>query len=246
MISWLSGSRNRYTPGSRGAASRAVSSGSQSDHSARSATAAYASRRTSSRTRSPIQVIALRCAQPDRGPGQGGVQPGVAVEPRLRLLELGGELEQQPVRTQATDELDAEGQARARPVERHADRGTSGQVRELGVGHPADVLVDDLVEHPRDRRAASRPASWRPRGRPAGARAGRREGPHGERRLGQRRGEEQVVGLVEAGQGPDVAVDVRQGLEQRAHARPPARAPRPPACRPRSGCRASRAAASRR
>ena len=41
------------------------------------------------------------------------VQVGVAVEPRLRLLELGGELEQEPVGTEAADELDAEGQAAA-------------------------------------------------------------------------------------------------------------------------------------
>ena len=47
------------------------------------------------------------------GGGELRVELGVAVEPRLRLLELGGELQQQPVGAEATDQLDAERQPRA-------------------------------------------------------------------------------------------------------------------------------------
>jgi len=71
------------------------------------------------------------------------------VEPRLRLLELGGQLEQQPVGAEASDELHAEGQTGIRPVQGHTDRGSSGQIGELGVRHPPDVVSDELVEHSR-------------------------------------------------------------------------------------------------
>ena len=67
-----------------------------------------------------------------------------------------------------------------------------------------------------------------------------------ERRLGQRRGEEEVVGLVELRERVDVGVDVLQRPQQRQHPGGAAELGGAPGCRPRSGCPASRAAASRR
>ena len=48
------------------------------------------------------------------------VQVGVPVEPRLCLLELRGETEQEAVGAERADELDAERQPGGRPVQRHA------------------------------------------------------------------------------------------------------------------------------
>jgi hypothetical protein len=50
------------------------------------------------------------------------------VEPGPHLLELGGELEQEAVGSEGADQLYAEGQTGARPVQRDADRRSPGEV----------------------------------------------------------------------------------------------------------------------
>ena len=76
--------------------------------------------------------------------------PGTGVDPDAFWPGLAALVHELAPRNQALlqrrDELQAERQRVGRPVQRKRDRRPAGEIRQLGVRHPAEVLVHHVVD----------------------------------------------------------------------------------------------------
>jgi hypothetical protein len=118
------------------------------------------------------------------------------------MLELTGEAQKEAFAIQPSDELDPQRQVVGCPVERQADRGAAGHIRQLGVGHPAEVSLDHLIDdagqlHQPRRTRRQQPLSNFPQ------RGGDVERANRDGRFAERGRHEQVVTGVKIGQARD-------------------------------------------
>ena len=68
--------------------------------------------------------------------------------PRTRFFELCGQPQEITVCAKSSDKLDAQGQPAVGPMQRHADRRPTGEVGQLRVRHPAQILLNKLIKNP--------------------------------------------------------------------------------------------------
>jgi len=87
-----------------------------------------------------------------------------AVGPRMGLLELRRQANELSLRADAADELDTDREPIGSPVPRDGHGGTASDVRQLGVGHPTEVVGDAPLDKRRDPAQKPRSARQQPLG----------------------------------------------------------------------------------